>query len=60
MEEKQSTKDELNKKEFLNGYKKLCLKYKLYIYACGCCNSPMITTLNKDYDIEHEIRHLEK
>ncbi len=28
--------------EFLAKYKELCLEYKIFITACGCCNSPWI------------------
>lgn len=29
-----------NQREFIEAYKALCLKHKIYISACGCCDSP--------------------
>lgn len=38
------------RKEFLEEYRKLCVKYDLQINACGCCNSPFTTELTKVAD----------
>ena len=43
---------------FLKEYKALCEKYKLFISACGCCDSPWLITIGNDKDINEEIKHL--
>ena len=47
------------KELFLKDYKKLCLKHDTFVTACGCCDSPFITTIDKDIDDFYEhIEHL--
>ena len=34
----------MDTKNFLEEYEALCRKHNMFIDACGCCNSPDITT----------------
>lgn len=48
---KQLEYDELDAKvsQFLGELEDLCAKYSFGIGACGCCDSPWITTGERDY-----------
>jgi hypothetical protein len=45
---------------FLADYKAICVKHKLYISSCGCCDSPWVSSTYQDIDtpIEQKIQHL--
>lgn len=34
----------MDTKKFLEEYEALCKKHNMFVDACGCCNSPDITT----------------
>lgn len=48
--------------EFLDEYKKLCLKHGVFLDACGCCNSPWVTKVDptEDNELETHFKHLER
>ncbi len=34
--------------EFLEEYRKLCLKYRFCISSCGCCGGPFVALIGDD------------
>jgi len=51
-------KDKNKMINFLKEYFELCKKYDLYIGACGCCNSPWVTSSLSQMDLVDHIVHL--
>jgi len=52
-------RDGMKKKlEFLEEYRKLCLKYGCYISACGCCGSPWVVESSGEDEVDDHIKHL--
>ena len=48
-----------NREKFLEEYRKLCVKYKLQIDACGHCNSPYVNKLSTIEDKEWEDKSIQ-
>jgi len=43
---------------FIRDYKKICVKYGIYVSACGCCDSPWMNGVSKPKEIKRHIKHL--
>lgn len=52
--------DEKLAKAFLEEYEQLCRKHGILVGSCGCCESPWLVVLSKDWEdeLKDHIKHL--